>query len=433
MTAEQANYRPSWQGRTASEHLLEEYVRRLAKNRDDRRALHVHLSRLRPYNRQPHHIRIAAAALEPLVTRYEGGLFQLANDDLILICRGAPAAHLEEHVERLRFLFHADPLLVAGDAVGATFATTYDLAQDYESLAALVHKLGEPDPQPAATVTGRPRHPVRTRVGTSDPIDPTRLGAIEAAIAHADLSTLMQRQPICIVVPDLPPEPFLHEIYISIDRLRTTVLPGCDLAADRWLFQYLTRHLDQRMIAMLKARREGTTRKSMSLNLNIETLLSPAFLELDAAINDPRQRTIMIELQMVDVFSNLTNFGFARDFLHDRGYRVCLDGMSHQALPFIDREKLGVDFVKLRWSEDLADQATEARRDLLRHSVGALAPERVILCHCDSERALDLGRAVGIRLYQGFHLDQLLTQPKSPNQGKKQWFEKSRRYFNAGA
>ena len=432
MTAEQTTYRPNWHGRTASEQLLQEYVRRLAKHRRDRRAVHLHLSRLRPYNRQPHHIRIAAAGLEPLVMRYEGALFQLDNDDLILICRGAAATEIDDLVKRLCFLFQADPLLGPGDATNAAFATTYDLAQDYDSFADLAKTPSVPEPQPADTATEPPRTAGR-RAGPGDPMDPARLGAIEAAIAHADLTTLMKRQAICIVVPDLPPEPFLHEVYISIDRLRTTVLPGCDLASDPWLFQYLTRHLDRRMIALLKTRQEGTTRKSMSLNLNIETLLSPAFLEFDVAINDPSRRTIVIELQMADVFSNLNSYAFARDFLHDRGYRICLDGLSHHGLPFVDREKLGVDFLKLRWNEDLADQASDTRRDMLRHSVETIAPERIILCHCDSERALDLGRSVGIRLFQGFHLDHLLSQPRSPKPGKKPWFQKSRRAFSAGA
>jgi hypothetical protein len=61
----------------SQEALLRDYTQRLGRHRQGRRAVHIHLSRLRPYNRRGHHLRIAANTFETLVTAYEGQLFQL--------------------------------------------------------------------------------------------------------------------------------------------------------------------------------------------------------------------------------------------------------------------------------------------------------------------------------------------------------------------
>ncbi len=58
-------------------------------------------------------------------------------------------------------------------------------------------------------------------------------------------------------------------------------MPETDIHANPWLFQNLTRSLDQRMMAHLTKNDDDTLRESFSVNLNISTLLSPEFLAFD--------------------------------------------------------------------------------------------------------------------------------------------------------
>lgn len=392
----------------AAETLLLDTVRRLGKHRDGRHATHFHLSRLKRYNRQPHHLRIAAAALESLIEGHDGILFRLFNDDLLMICRNAPSNEISDAVARLRFLFNEDPLIWGG--APEDFSVAYDLRSDYPALLKLAEDMvrvsdaaGDRDAPSSAT-------PETAMPTPNKPIDPGKLGAIENAIAHADLSHLLQRQAICRLEVDQLPKPLLHELYISIAGLREAVLPSCDLAANLWLFQDLTRCLDRRMISILRHQDDSSLKEPLSLNLNIATLLSPDFMELDSSINLGRYRTVVVELQLVDVFADLANFAFARDFLHDRGYQVCLDGTTSRSLPFIDRQRLGIDFVKLRWTSDLRDSLAAGQRADLQRLIGDLSPERVILCRCDSAEALEVGHELGINLYQGYVLDGLLAE-----------------------
>ena len=75
--------------RGPEEPLLHDYASRLARYCEGRRAIHLHLSRLKPYNRRRHHLRIASSILEPLISGHEGAVFHLFNDDQVVICRDA--------------------------------------------------------------------------------------------------------------------------------------------------------------------------------------------------------------------------------------------------------------------------------------------------------------------------------------------------------
>src|SRR3546814_5119644 len=96
----------------SQEYLLLDYLQRLGRSLDGRMAVHIHLSRLRPQNRQDHHIRIAAATFEGMVNNYEGQIFVLSNSDLFFICKDAAIEDIdaaimkrsEEHTSELQSL-----------------------------------------------------------------------------------------------------------------------------------------------------------------------------------------------------------------------------------------------------------------------------------------------------------------------------------------
>ena len=397
------------------EQALLDYARRLDKFRVGRRAIHVHLSRLRPYNRRRHHLRIAASAFEPMVQVHDGALFRLFNGDMILVCKNASVAGLDDCVLRLRYLFSEDPLLTGREEPGQEFCNWYDLETSYEKFVSLAEQIVEARAR-ADTAQGNGREGDQEKQPEEPPapLDPPHLAAIIKAIAQADLSSVLRRQPVCAVAGDAKPEPIFHEVYVSVEDLRVNLLPSHDILSNRWLFQELTRHLDGRMLAMLTHNDGRLLDQAFSINLNVETVLSHDFVEFDKALNSVAQRTIVVELQLLDVFGDIGSFIFARDFLRGRGYKICLDGTTHVSLPFVDRERLGFDLIKLQWSSDLADQTTGARSESLREAIALQSPERLILSRSDSETALEFGRSLGVTLFQGYHLDHLLVSAMAP-------------------
>ncbi len=80
--------RPPDGKKPSQEHQLLEFVHRLAKFRAGRRAVHIHLSQLRAYNRRSHHLRIAVNTFEFLVKQFDGQIFAISNADLVFIAKG---------------------------------------------------------------------------------------------------------------------------------------------------------------------------------------------------------------------------------------------------------------------------------------------------------------------------------------------------------
>ena len=394
---------------------LLDFVERLRKFTKGRRAVHLRLSRLRPYNRRAHHLRIATTTFDELIRDFDGALFRLCNNDLVVICNGADVADIDHAVLHLRYLFSEDPFLKNDEDGDTRFCVWFDLEEDYLDLLNLAQRMVSAQTQHAQRKNKRSdKGPSsKTEEGKGEetpqrPLDPPNLAVLEQAIAQADLSTIIRRQPICAVVRNRKPEPVYYEIYTSIASLRETLMPDIDVQANQWLFQDLTKHLDRRMISYL-AQDDATLRQAFSVNFNVSTLLSPEFLDFDEALSSTTRGGIVIELQLFDVYADLGNFLFARDFLHERGYKFCLDGMTHLSLPLINREELGFDLVKLQWSPDLFDQLHGFRGAGLRQAAQDMGAERLILNRCDSEQALEVGESLGITLYQGHLLDEMLS------------------------
>ena len=80
-------------------------MHRLAKFRAGRRAIHMHLSNLRPSNKRADRVRIAINTFEFLVRHFEGQIFALNNADIIFICNGGDIGALDDAVMRIRHLF----------------------------------------------------------------------------------------------------------------------------------------------------------------------------------------------------------------------------------------------------------------------------------------------------------------------------------------
>jgi hypothetical protein len=101
----------------------------------------------------------------------------------------------------------------------------------------------------------------------------------------------------------------------------------------------------------------------------------------------------------------------ARDFVRERGYRVCLDGFDPLTFPMVTRQRVGFDFQKIQWQPNFEDEVLERHRASLSEAVRAAGPTRVILSRCENSRALEFGRSIGITLFQGHHIDRLIKLP----------------------
>jgi EAL domain-containing protein (putative c-di-GMP-specific phosphodiesterase class I) len=178
------------------------------------------------------------------------------------------------------------------------------------------------------------------------------------------------------------------------------------MRGQRGLFQILARSFDHRM---LRALSEGFLTKvagNISINLNVETILSDRFREFDQRIaNFIPKGSIIVEIPRHDVFSDFESYNRAIDTLQKSGYRTLLDGLTPDTLTFFRRVELRADLVKMFFYKDHAE-------DWRMKGLAAILAEadinRIIMGRCETPMAFELGQAVGIRMFQGWHVDALL-------------------------
>ncbi|MEQ9554377.1 MAG: hypothetical protein RIG67_01325 [Rhodospirillales bacterium] len=395
----------------SQENLLLDYVRRLEKHRGGRQVVHVHLSQLRPFNRREQHIRAATSSFDPLISTTVGQLFALRSADLIFAFKAEARHQVENVVQKVRFLFSDDPLIAEAATHEKPFATWYDAVNDYDDILRLARDLAEVEEERLTKVRSRmdARSSLRAKQEQGEPLTPDVLARVEDALGRADLSNYVRRQFVCKVDSKLIPEQEFSELFISINDLRETLMPGVNLTSNRWLFYHLTETLDKRMLSMLSKTDAITITGEISINANVKTLLSDEFQVFDDNVSASRRGAMVIELQKEDIFSDLPAFLIAREYVQERGYRVLLDGLTMQTMFLVDREKLGCDHAKLIWTPALADSGDEVK-DRLREIAASGGGGKMIMCRCDTRESVEFGRSVGIDRFQGRFIEGLIAE-----------------------
>ena len=241
-------------------------------------------------------------------------------------------------------------------------------------------------------------------------LTPSELARVEESLAQVDLSSHTRRQPVCAFIDGDQPEVVFTEVFVSIGDLRETLMPNTDMTANPWLFQRLTQTLDKRVLAQMSRRDDRTLmREGFSINLNVGTIMSEEFLAFDSDINPSTQEAVL-ELRLEDIFSDPNGFAFARDFLTERGYHICIDGLTLDTFPYADPARLGVTYGKLNWSSAIAGMVGTEHGENLKAMIMLRKRGRTILSRCDSEAAIRVGRQMGITLFQGRYVDSMMRE-----------------------
>lgn len=245
----------------------------------------------------------------------------------------------------------------------------------------------------------------------SMPFTPALLGQLERALQHADLSNITRRQPVCAIVGKSPPLELFEEIYVALSDLRKALCPNVDIYESPWLLGRLLETLDRRVLESIIHHDAGSFNKNFSLNLTVKTILGPDFQKFDETLNPTLKETVLLEIKQSDIFTDISAYLAARTFASNKGYRICIDTATADSLLFLNREKLGADFIKLIWNQDLV---LFAENKAFLQALKQNDPSRIILCRIDDKMAVELGQAMGLSLFQGYYIQKLLYQnPKA--------------------
>ena len=419
---------------------LIELLNLIDEDRKGWQAICFSFSRLLEHYRSEYQIKIATNLMNDLLGDHDGSIYLCEDATIYVVVRHFQKSLMEKMVFQLRYLFMDDPLAYTpeGDE-NQEFATLYELEDQWEDFMKIckrrfVNKLrGTKNPEApiasaASVVDALSGTPAKAVMSPGESLNnesmrpyvlkemrlftAASLAQIENDLRGIDLTTTIRRQPVCAAIPHTPMRTVFDEMYININHLRQSMGIEVDLLSSRWLFKYLTQILDERMLETIQRQPELFFNAPVSLNLNVPTLLSKTFADFHEAMKPLSKISVVIELQIADVFSDMAAFLVARDAVQKMGYRVCLDGVTELSFPHIDRQRLGFDLIKLMWNADGEQDINSEKNQRLSDAIRNCGNNRIILARCDTQSAVEFGQALGLSLFQGRYLDSIVN-PKA--------------------
>ncbi len=194
-----------------------------------------------------------------------------------------------------------------------------------------------------------------------------------------------------------------YEFFLSVGDLQKTIAQGINIFGDRWLFQDLSRTMDLRMLEVVVRAPHARNAPTISLNLNLETVTTPAFAAFLERM--PEGQKIIVEIQAIDVLAGIRNYYEVHEVLSGLGHSLLIDGLSPTMLQMLDVPRLQPDYAKIMWAQEFIDTLHPDSNNSATAMINEVGAHKVVLARCDSQAAMAWGLQSGIRVYQGYFLD----------------------------
>lgn len=359
-------------------------------------------SKLTSHYRTHYHLRLALNSITELLSGYVGEAYVLESLDVILLLNNVKPEIIDRLIFNLRNLFLDDPLSkvegLGEDSICSVYFLTFELNN-------FINVSNEMLKDYQARIKRQKMEGKTTNINLNSEV----LRTVENKLYAIDIAKFIRRQPIAAVLsPTTNPTQIYEEVFVSLIHLKKILDDRITECNPRIINTFIIDKLDEIVLKYITFNKEHFFKKPVSLNLNIATVVSEKFEEFVKLIPEEQRGALIVEFQLTEIFYDMQGFKIARDFLHNNGVRICIDGLDNFSFLQIDRESLEADLIKLQWNQDMAKAMNKNENQALVDKITKTEPTRIILTRCDNEQAVLYGNALGIKLYQGWHIDRKL-------------------------
>jgi len=276
---------------------------------------------------------------------------------------------------------------------------SYDLANNYRSAADRIAKFAEMAQREADTSEGSDR---KLRGLTSADIQKV-LMAYQKFGTDKFVKAFVRNQEAVKKTPDGNLETMMTEYYISMDLIRKPLFVDVEMRGSGRIFQEFTLVLDQIMLQSFNKMQTAVGRCSM--NLNVESVFTEAFENFIEDTPTNKLANIVFEFRQANIVENFDEFQVARGLIKSKGATIAVDQIFPQTVGLVDLEYIGASYAKIHWrtgAEEILRDRTKAIKYMIECNVVPL------MIRVDADRAFDVAATMGIDIFQGFHVDELI-------------------------
>ena len=218
----------------------------------------------------------------------------------------------------------------------------------------------------------------------------------------------VKKQSVALLPPNGAYQPVLEESFVAMERLLKDVLQGVELRGSGNLFNQLTLMLDRILLDGLAGRMDGHRR--LAINMNVESVFSHSFDKFLGGLSEAAARNLVLEFRQDNILKNFAEYETACRLIGERGITTTVDAIMPETVGVVNVPLLKAQMAKIFWrpgAEEILSRRTDFIKD--QRARGVL----FTICRVDDPAAVTFGRGVGINLYQGFHIDDALSETAS--------------------
>ncbi|UEM21452.1 hypothetical protein JL100_001380 [Skermanella mucosa] len=325
-------------------------------------------------------------------------LFNLSNEDIIFLYKGIKFSTITDICQKIeRLMLSRTQMMGLNPYREDSLYSIMELSLNFVNVIRFIEGLD---------VTGGLDG---AKARTKPSVTLEELARIERQMAIFDLSPFMLNQPVMDIRPEASNHREYFELYIAVKSVEDRLSPEFDITANRWLFNYFTSNLDQSILKTLNYGIDFIRGHKIGLNINLTTVLSAAFVKFDERLTAELRGNVVLEINKVDLIENESLYREVVDFARNRGYSICIDGLTPFWVTHMDLEYMACDYAKVFWSQDMLEMDRN-EYDNLEERINNQDNCRFILARCGTVSGLLFAHRIGIHLVQGRIVDNIIRK-----------------------
>lgn len=213
----------------------------------------------------------------------------------------------------------------------------------------------------------------------------------------------IRHQKLAIIQSGMPPREVMHEYFVGMDMLKKHVFKRVELRGSGNLFNQLTLTLDRLLVGAYTAVNPNGAK--CSINLNVESVFTKSFQDFMGADNAAFSN-LVFEFRQANILQHFDEFVVAAELIRSRGGTIAVDAIFPETVGVVNMSRLNANMAKVFWRA-----GAETVLPQFRDEIAALqaAGTVVVLARLDDELGLQVAHDLGIQMFQGFYVDDLLA------------------------
>ena len=213
----------------------------------------------------------------------------------------------------------------------------------------------------------------------------------------------IQNQRLADIKPGPEPKELMKEYFIRMDALKKHVFPNVEMRGMGNLFNQLTITLDRVLVGAFDE--INPKRHACSINLNVESVFTKAFEDFIGKSEEASLANIVFEFRQDNILQHFDEFELAANLIASKGGTVAVDAIFPETVGLVNLHRLHATFAKIFWRLGAEEVLPAQREEIKKMQAQGMI---FVIARLDDEIGIQVGHDLGITVFQGFYIDDLL-------------------------